>query len=230
MWHQAQFYSFNFVKYLMQVCLSSPYSHVKILNTSHQLIMIKTIQVLLAVLLITACNAAVETNKANAGVFIDTGNFKTPDNLSKNAIGQIRADTSPVKPASGTTPHQLVAFAKTLLGIPYKYASTDPTAGFDCSGYITYVFNHFGIKVPRSSIDFTNVGEEINWQQAKEGDLILFTGTVDSIRIVGHMGIVAENLDTLKFIHATSGRANGVTISTLQGYYEKRFIKVIRIM
>ena len=171
--------------------------------------MIKTIQLLFTVLIITACNAAVETNGANSDVFIDTVNFKTPDSPTASIVEQISAEKS---------------------RIPYKYASTDPSIGFDCSGFITYVFNHFGIKVPRSSVDFTNVGNEINWHQAKEGDLILFTGTVDSIRIVGHMGIVTENADTLKFIHATSGRANGVTISALQGYYEKRFIKVIRIL
>src|SRR5690625_2978308 len=38
-----------------------------------------------------------------------------------------------------TTPEELLAFAKTLIGIPYKYGSSDPTKGFDCSGFITYV-------------------------------------------------------------------------------------------
>ena len=117
----------------------------------------------------------------------------------------------------------------TLTGIPYKYSSTEPSNGFDCSGFITYVFNHFNIEVPRSSIDFTNVGKEINFKNAKEGDLILFTGTIDSIRIVGHMGIVTENADTLKFIHSTSGRANGVTISEFSNHYKRRFVKIIRV-
>jgi cell wall-associated NlpC family hydrolase len=130
----------------------------------------------------------------------------------------------------GITGHELVDFAQTLLGIPYSYASIDPLKGFDCSGFITYVFNHFNITVPRSSIDFTNVGEEIDLQSAKEGDLILFTGTLDSIRIVGHMGIVTENVDTLKFIHSTSGKANGVTISMLNEHYKKRFVKITRVL
>ncbi len=129
----------------------------------------------------------------------------------------------------GVTPHELVGFAKTLIGIPYKYASTEPSKGFDCSGFITFVFNHFGIKVPRSSLDFTNIGKEIKLEDAKEGDLILFTGTIDSIKIVGHMGIVTENRDTLKFIHSTSGRAYGVTISEFTNHYENRFVKVISI-
>ena len=83
--------------------------------------------------------------------------------------------------------------------------------------------------MPRSSIDFTNVGKDVGLQHATEGDLILFTGTIDSIRIVGHMGIVTENKNTLKFIHSTSGKANRVTISELNEYYKKRFVKVIRV-
>ena len=116
-----------------------------------------------------------------------------------------------------------------MVGIPYRYASIDSSQGFDCSGFITFVFNHFQIAVPRSSIDFTNVGKEVNVQSAKEGDLILFTGRVDSIRSVGHMGIVTDNIDTLRFIHSTSGKANGVTISSLTDHYKKRFVKVIRV-
>lgn len=133
------------------------------------------------------------------------------------------------KNTSRVTPHELVAFAKTLIGIPYKYASIDPNIGFDCSGFITYVFKHFHIEVPRSSLDFTNLGKEVSLHNSKEGDLILFTGTVNSIRIVGHMGIVTENTDTLKFIHSTSGQKYGVTISKFSNNYKARFIKVIRI-
>ena len=125
--------------------------------------------------------------------------------------------------------HELVRFAKTLIGTPYKYASIDPAIGFDCSGFITYVFTHFHVNVPRSSVDFTNIGTQINLTATKEGDLILFTGTNESIRTVGHMGIVTENSDTLRFIHSTSGRAYGVTISKLTEQYKKRFVKVIRI-
>jgi len=129
-----------------------------------------------------------------------------------------------------TIPDSLVAFGKSLVGTPYLYASSDPEKGFDCSGFITYVFNHFGIAVPRSSVDFTNVGIEIPKEFASPGDLILFTGTDSTIRIVGHMGIVESNeRGNLLFLHSTSGKAYGVVISPLNGYYETRFVKVIRI-
>ena len=128
-----------------------------------------------------------------------------------------------------TTPQELLAFAKTLIGTPYKYASTDPSEGFDCSGFITYVFNHFGITVPRSSIDFTNVGKEIPVANAKRGDIILFTGTNPAEKFVGHMGIVVSNSDTLRFIHSTSGKAMGVTVTPLNKYYLNRYVKTIRV-
>lgn len=127
-------------------------------------------------------------------------------------------------------PDSLVAFAKTLIGIPYLYASTDPGKGFDCSGFITYVFNHFDLAVPRSSVDFTNMGREIAIEKAKPGDLILFTGTDSSDFVVGHMGIIESAInDELRFIHSTSGKAKGVVISDMGDYYKKRFVKVIRV-
>ena len=131
---------------------------------------------------------------------------------------------------NNTTPQELISFAQTLLGIPYKYGSTDPNEGFDCSGFITYVFNHFNITVPRSSVDFTHVPQEIPLDQAKPGDLILFTGTDSTIRVVGHMGIiVSRNNDDMFFIHSSSGKAWGVTITPLNDYYMGRFVKMIRV-
>jgi len=123
----------------------------------------------------------------------------------------------------------IVQFAETLIGTPYKYGSSDPQQGFDCSGFITYVFNHFNIKVPRSSIDFTNSGITIPLKDAKRGDLILFTGTDSTEKFVGHMGIITMNVnDSIQFIHSTSGKAYGVTITPLNDYYMGRFVKVVK--
>jgi cell wall-associated NlpC family hydrolase len=147
------------------------------------------------------------------------------DTIAKNhlALPKGAIDTRNIQP------QQVVDFAKTLIGVPYLYGSTDAAKGFDCSGFITYVFNHFDIAVPRSSIDFTNVGQEISAANAKEGDLILFTGTDSAEKFVGHMGIVASNTDTLRFIHSTSGKQYGVTITPLSKYYQSRYVKTVRI-
>ena len=125
----------------------------------------------------------------------------------------------------------LIHFAESLLGTPYVYASSDPSVGFDCSGFITYVFNHFNVSVPRSSIDFTDEGITIPLKKSRRGDLILFTGTDSTERFVGHMGIIVENKNNeISFIHSTSGKAYGVTITKLNDYYMGRFVKVVRII
>jgi cell wall-associated NlpC family hydrolase len=129
-----------------------------------------------------------------------------------------------------THPAELLSFAKTLIGVPYLWGSTNPAKGFDCSGFITYVFNNFGIAVPRSSVDFTDVGQHVPEEQAKPGDLVLFTGTNPMETHVGHMGIVVENnKGKINFIHSTSGKAYGVTITELGDYYKTRYVKTIRI-
>jgi cell wall-associated NlpC family hydrolase len=128
------------------------------------------------------------------------------------------------------TPNQLIAFAKSLEGIPYLYSSTDPKQGFDCSGYITYVFNHFNIAVPRRSIDFDHVNRQISIDQAKTGDLVLFTGTDSTDRVPGHMGILVVNTGKpTTFLHSTSGKALGVTETPFNSYYISRYLKTIRV-
>ena len=124
----------------------------------------------------------------------------------------------------------LVTYAESLIGTPYKYASTDPSVGFDCSGFITYVFNHYNINVPRSSKDFVNTGIEMPIENSKRGDLILFTGTDSTEKVIGHMGIIVSNDNNgLEFIHSTSGKAYGVVITTFNKYYQGRFVKIIRV-
>jgi cell wall-associated NlpC family hydrolase len=177
-----------------------------------------------------------ETSKDTApltlydSVAIDTTQIK--DSIRKDAT---RIEDTAALPPSKTidtkkvNPEELVRFAETLVGTPYRYASTDPNVGFDCSGFITYVFNHFGVAVPRSSIDFTNVGRELPVDSARAGDLILFTGTDSTEELVGHMGIIVSGKDSIEFIHSTSGKAYGVTITPLNKYYLSRYVKTIRI-
>ncbi len=127
-------------------------------------------------------------------------------------------------------PQEVINFAKTMIGTPYRYGSTDPKVGFDCSGFFTYVFTHFRIMVPRSSIDFTEAGRDIPIRSAQPGDLLLFTGTDSTERFVGHMGmVVSHDNGELQFIHSTSGKQYGVTITPFSNYYNSRYLKTIRI-
>jgi len=161
------------------------------------------------------------TDSLTATIIQPTDNAQNKDTLSLPPSKGI--DTKKI------SPEQVMDFAETLIGTPYVYASINPNVGFDCSGFITYVFNHFNISVPRSSRDFTTVGKTIAVEEARRGDIILFTGTNPLERHVGHMGLIVSNSDILKFIHSTSGKAMGVTITPLSDYYKSRFVKTIRI-
>ena len=128
------------------------------------------------------------------------------------------------------SPDELVNFAETLKGTPYKYGSADKDEGLDCSGFISYVFNHFRIAVPRSSVDFTNAGKELSLKECKRGDIILFTGSDPASGVVGHMGIITSSKSNkIEFIHSASGGGRGVMISGMSDYFKTRFVKVIRV-
>lgn len=127
---------------------------------------------------------------------------------------------------------ELVAYAMRYKGTPYLFASSDPQKGFDCSGFINFVFNNYNFDVPRSSKDFEFFGRTVSINEAREGDLVLFTGTDKNDPTIGHIGILI-NREGMKseFIHSSSGRANGVTVSSLeQPGYTKRFVKVISVI
>jgi cell wall-associated NlpC family hydrolase len=178
---------------------------------------------LLTITLITfiACRDK-ETNEPVAAFLQSTINIASDTMIDPRASQQINTGT--------TKPGELLDFAKTLIGTPYKYGSVDPSVGFDCSGFLTYTFNHFHIAVPRSSIDFTHAGKTVELAAAKPGDLLLFTGTDSTNRAVGHIGIITsyEN-GVYNFIHSSSGKAKGVTITPLSNYYAVRFVKAIRV-
>lgn len=149
---------------------------------------------------------------------------------------EVSSKTVEAKPTTdfktGNLRNDLVEFSKQFIGTPYSFACATPEEGFDCSGFITYVFNHYGFEVPRSSKDFEFFGREIPVNESKKGDLVLFTGTEEGTTEIGHIGIlINENGMNSDFIHSSSGKANGVTISSLgSDHYTNRFVKVISII
>jgi cell wall-associated NlpC family hydrolase len=125
----------------------------------------------------------------------------------------------------------IIEYAKKYLGTPYVYASSNPQKGFDCSGFVSYVFKNFGLTLPRSSSGYKNLGKALKPEDFKVGDVLVFYGYKDRT-IVGHLGIICEaNGMQSKFIHASSGKAQQVTITALDTeHYTKRFYKCIDVL
>ncbi|WP_291145394.1 C40 family peptidase [Flavobacterium sp. UBA7680] len=125
----------------------------------------------------------------------------------------------------------IIVFAKKYLGTPYLYASSNPQKGFDCSGFVSYVFGNFGMTLPRSSSGYKNLGTALKPEDFKVGDILVFYGYKDKT-VIGHLGIICE-ADGMhsKFIHASSGKAQQVTITSLDTeHYTNRFYKCIDVI
>lgn len=140
-------------------------------------------------------------------------------------------EKSPEKMAEKSKRDSIIAFAKQYLGTAYCYAGNNPKTGFDCSGFVNFVFEHFDIDLPRSSSQFKDLGTALKPEDFKKGDVLVFYGYRDSTSI-GHVGIVykADGMHS-KFIHASSGSDYAVTISDLDSdMYTKRFYKCIDVL
>lgn len=96
----------------------------------------------------------------------------------------------------------IVALSQAQLGIKYKRGAESPTAGFDCSGLVQYVMEHFGAKLPRTSREQALIGKKIERDIAslKPGDLLTFGHG----KRISHIGIY---IGDGKFVHApTTGK------------------------
>ena len=127
----------------------------------------------------------------------------------------------------------MIQFSYKYLGTPYKYAGNDPK-GFDCSGFVHFVFKNHSVIVPRTSRDMGTAGRVIPMDSAQPGDIILFKGTNANSRVIGHAGLVTwSDGHDIQFIHSSSNRKHGGVILSCfsdSPYYKKRFVKVVRVL
>lgn len=128
----------------------------------------------------------------------------------------------------------LINYAKTFIGVPYLWGGSTPEPGFDCSGFICYVYKQFGITLPRTSSEQFNAGLPVPYNEAKPGDLILFAGSTNEGGDPGHVGIVIsyDATNGYSFIHTSSPESGGVRISNelQERYYYKRFLEIRRVI
>lgn len=126
--------------------------------------------------------------------------------------------------ASGTR-QQIVDYAATLLGCKYVYGGNSPS-GFDCSGYVKYVFSHFGVNLSRTSASQYSNSVRISKSELNIGDLVFFSQTRGSSK-VGHVGIYVGGG---QFIHAASP-GKGVRYDSLSdSYYSSHYIGCGRVL
>ncbi len=104
-------------------------------------------------------------------------------------------------------------FARRLVGIPYRWGGDSPQTGFDCSGFVRFVYRHFGVSLPHSSYADFDLGSRVVRGALRPGDLVFFDG-------VGHVGMYVGNG---RFIHAPHSGTNVEVTSMSDAWYRSRY-------
>jgi cell wall-associated NlpC family hydrolase len=120
---------------------------------------------------------------------------------------------------------EITVQALSFLGVNYKWGSSNPERGFDCSGLVTYVFQQVsGLVLPRNSQGMSKVGEKVDKSELQPGDLVFFN---TRHKPNSHVGIY---IGDERFVHAPS-RGGEVEIADMQeGYWKKRFNGARRLL
>ena len=151
---------------------------------------------------------------------------------AKEAVKQIaKASTDAQKKGmayhlSDNEKEALLKYAKYFKGGRYKWGGTTPE-GFDCSGYVQYLYRKHGINLPRTALSQSKTGTPIQPDNLQKGDLVFFLTDKKRGIPVTHVGIYLGNGE---FIHAAS-RKKGIIISPLDhGHYHQCYVGARRIL
>jgi cell wall-associated NlpC family hydrolase len=112
-----------------------------------------------------------------------------------------------------------------LRGTPYKNGGSDP-GGFDCSGFVWYVFEQHGVRVPRTVTEQFHTGIEVDPADLRAGDLVFFDTMSGARQLATHVGI---SIGGDEFVHAPSTTGQ-VRVERLESsYWAPRFVGARRI-
>jgi cell wall-associated NlpC family hydrolase len=117
----------------------------------------------------------------------------------------------------------VVGTALSLQGAPYRSGGTDPS-GFDCSGFVTYVFAQQGLALPRTVVEQYDAGRDVPSASLSPGDLVFFSTVAPG---ASHVGIA---ISADEFVHAPTS-TGVVRVERLTApYWSSRFVGIRRVM
>jgi len=118
----------------------------------------------------------------------------------------------------------IVSEASKYMGIPYRWGGTSPQTGFDCSGFVQFIFRHtLNIKLPRMPVDMSRRGSRVSREELAPGDLVFFNTRGGKFT---HVGIYVNDS---QFIHAPMPGTRVMVSRMDSTYYRHRFTYAVRI-
>jgi cell wall-associated NlpC family hydrolase len=135
------------------------------------------------------------------------------DSIGASAVSADGATIAPPSRYGG-----VVGIAMRYLGTPYRWGGSSPSTGFDCSGFIMYVFAQVGVSLPHNAAAQYGYGTPVSRDQLQPGDLVFFNG-------LGHAGIYVGGGN---FIHSPH-TGDFVKISSISGYYASSYVGARRL-
>lgn len=164
-------------------------------------------------------------NMLRIGQVLTVSSNSSNSSSSSNTAGSVSGDI--VSSATSSWEEKadaIIATGNKYLGKPYVYgASVTQTNSFDCSSFTMRVFQENGVTLPRTSVAQSQVGTTVSLSNVRKGDLVFFDTDFDGV--INHVAI-AMNSTTL--LHSQS--SIGVSISSLNTYWQPRVVKVTRVL
>jgi len=162
-----------------------------------------------------------EAQLSVGGVKIDVGRVSRSRAAARIVLGTIGS-------ARSTSAARVLPTAERYLGVPYKWGGTSPRTGFDCSGFVQYVFAKHGTRLPRTSREMASSGQRLraSWSALKPGDLVMFAEPGERI---SHVAIYVGNR---RIIHASSSgrRVRYDALDTKRGrWFTRRLVAARRV-
>lgn len=149
------------------------------------------------------------------------GSLPCSGNVDDNTYFKLMGKKYSLKNNTGLAT-RITATAQRYIGVPYQMGGTTPK-GFDCSGFVWYVFHKNGAQLPRTADVQYQVGKNVPKKNLQRGDLVFFTTYEPG---ASHCGIYLEDG---RFIHASSSK--GIMISKLDDmYWKPRYFGAKRVI
>ncbi|MGB8518333.1 MAG: C40 family peptidase [Gallionella sp.] len=181
----------------------------------------KRLFLFLALLLLAACSSPGPVAKSHQS---SRANAPSPEAILNGADPEQTAAESGVAAPENFAPNKLTDYAQNLLGTRYRYGGNNPQQGFDCSGFVSYVYrNVAGVTLPRSSIEISRRGKVLDRDELRPGDLVFFNTLRHKF---SHVGIyLGNNL----FIHSPSSGGSVRKDDMSSDYWRKTYNGARRI-